>query len=362
MNQQMTDTRLDLGKWLAGAAAGALLMYVLDPDRGSARRAVTTDKIMGIGKQTGATLSNALERVGSRFSSAADDATDSTSRMASSAKPDGAAGRSMAESMSRISQVASEALGGPMGQVSGVASQAASRMRSAMQGMRGDWAPGMRSSALLGGGLLGLYGLMRRSPLGIAASVAGLALLARGISNQPLRSMLSGQSLGRSLGQPVDLEKTIHIDASPDEVYDLWSNYENFPRFMSHVSEVRDLGRGRSHWVVKGPAGTEFEWDSKLTEESRPRRLAWRSEPGAEIPNSGSVQFEPSRRGGTDVTVRMSYSPPAGMLGHGLASLLGGDPKRQMDDDLAHMKAFVERGMMPQDVGQQRKSASRFLH
>jgi uncharacterized membrane protein len=357
--QQMSDTGLDLGKWLAGAAAGALLMYMLDPDRGSARRAVTTDKILGMSKQTGSRLSNAWERVGSRFSGAAEDTMDSASRMASSAKPDGAAGRSMGATVSRITEAASEALGGRKGQVSEVASQAASRMRSAMQGMRGgDWAPGMRGSALLGGGLLGLYGLMRRSPLGMVASVAGLALLARSISNQPLRSMLSGQALG----QPVDLQKTVHIDAAPEEVYDMWSNYENFPRFMAHVAEVRDLGRGRSHWRVTGPAGSEFEWDSKLTEESRPHRLAWRSEPGAEIPNAGSVQFEPSRRGGTDVTVRMSYTPPAGMLGHGLASLLGADPKRQMDDDLAHMKALVERGAIPQEAGQRGKSASRFLH
>jgi uncharacterized membrane protein len=346
----MSDTGLDLGKWLAGAAAGALLMYMLDPDRGSQRRAVTTDKIVGMGKQTGSKLSNAWERVGSRFSSAAGDAMESAGKMASAARPDGGMGRSMGETVSRMTEAASEALGG---------SQAGSRIGAAMQGMRGgDWAPAMRGSALLGGGLLGIYGLMRRSPLGIVSSLAGLALLARGIGNQPLRSMLGGQALGR----PVDLEKTIHIDASPDEVYDMWANYENFPRFMSHVSEVRDLGRGRSHWVVEGPAGSRFEWNSKLTEESPPRRLAWRSEPGAEIPNAGSVQFEPSRRGGTDVTVRMTYTPPAGIIGHGLASLVGADPKRQMDDDLAHMKAFIERGVVPRDLGQHGKSSSRFLH
>ncbi|QNA91088.1 SRPBCC family protein [Massilia sp. Dwa41.01b] len=118
----------------------------------------------------------------------------------------------------------------------------------------------------------------------------------------------------------MELEKSIRIDASPDEVYELWSNYENFPRFMSHVVEVRDIGRRRSHWVVQGPAGTQFEFDSVLTEQSKNRRLAWRSEPGAQIPNAGSVEFEPYR-GGTRVTVRLSYTPPAGVLGHGLASL-----------------------------------------
>jgi uncharacterized membrane protein len=129
---------------------------------------------------------------------------------------------------------------------------------------------------------------------------------------------------------------------------------------MSHVAEVRDLGRRRSHWVVRGPGGSEYAWNSVLTEQSRPHRLAWRSEPGAEIPQSGSIQLEP-RRGGTDVTVRLSYTPPAGVLGHGLATLLGADPKSRMDEDLARMKAYIERGVVPPDAAQSR-AGSRYLH
>jgi uncharacterized membrane protein len=112
--------------------------------------------------------------------------------------------------------------------------------------------------------------------------------------------------------------------------------------------------------VVKGPGGAAFEWDSVLTEQSRPHRMAWRSEPGAEIPQTGSIQFE-RHRGGTLVTVRMSYTPPAGAIGHGLAVLLGSDPKAQMDDDLARMKAFIERGDVPRDAAKP-GVFSRFLH
>lgn len=346
--RQMTDVGFDLGKWLGGAAAGALLMYMLDPDRGSARRAYTTDRIRDVGRQGGSMLGSAWENIGSRFSSATESAAEGARRLA---RPDGASqsiGHSMSESMSRLGRRASEA-----------ASDATDRMREAMHaGPSDEWAPALRGSAMVGGGMLGLYGLMRRSPLGWAVGLAGLAMLARGLSNQPLRSMLGG----RAFEQTIDFEKSIQIDAQPDEVYDLWANYENFPRFMSHVVEVRDLGRGRSHWVVRGPAGAQFEWDSKLTERSRGRRLAWRSEPGAEIPNSGSVQFEPSR-GGTLVTVRMSYSPPAGMLGHGIASLLGADPKREMDDDLARMKAFIERGGTDHEMRRPARGLmSRLLH
>jgi uncharacterized membrane protein len=343
--KQMTDVGLDLGKWLGGAAAGALLMYMLDPDRGSARRAYTTERIRDMGKQGASTLGSTWENIGSRVSGAPNGAAEEARKFG---RPNGSADP-MSAPVSRMSRRASEA-----------ASQATGRIREAIQaGAASEWTPGLRGSAMVGGGMLGLYGLMRRSPLGWALGLAGLAMLARGMGNQPLRSMLGG----RALDQTIDFEKSIYIDAAPDEVYDLWANYENFPRFMSHVAEVRDLGARRSHWVVRGPAGAEFEWDAKLTEQSRPRRLGWRSEPGAEIPNAGSVEFEPSR-GGTLVTVRMSYSPPAGMIGHGIASLLGADPKREMDDDLARMKAFIERGGAHHDMGRRpsRGLMSRLLH
>ena len=209
-----------------------------------------------------------------------------------------------------------------------------------------------------GGGLLALYALSRRSPLAWMLGLAGAALLARGATNQPLLGMLRGRGIG--MDQTIDFSKAIHIDAAPEDVYDLGTQCETFPHFLSHVGEVRDLGRGRSHWVVRGPGGSEFEWNAVLTEQTRPHRLAWRSEAGADIPQSGSIEFEP-HRGGTRVTVHMSYTPPAGVVGHGLATLLGSDPKSQMDDDLARMKAFIERGAVPRDAARPRTS-SRWLH
>jgi uncharacterized membrane protein len=57
----------------------------------------------------------------------------------------------------------------------------------------------------------------------------------------------------------------------------------------------------------------------------------------------------------------MSYTPPAGALGHGLAMLLGSDPKSRMDEDLARMRDFIERGAGPREAARSR-SSSRFLH
>jgi uncharacterized membrane protein len=401
-----TDTGLELAKWLGGAAAGALLMYMLDPDRGSARRAQSAAAVRHAGSRTTSAISNvwhsagdtiegarpdgglgsAISRMGRAAGEVLDDtvtkAKDAMSRASSSASD--VADEAISKARSGVSQAqdsdryssARSAVSRAADSVSGFyddtrksAGRLGKRVAQEVHGdSEGAWNPAMRNTALVGGGLLALMGLMRRSPMSAVLGLAGAALLARGAANQPLRSMVNrgvaslgaAKALGMSMDQPIDFEKTVHIDASPAEVYEQFANYENFPRFMSHVAEVRDLGRRRSHWTVKGPGGSRFEWNSVLTEQSRPNRLAWRSEPGAEIPNSGSIQFE-RHRGGTLVTVRMSYTPPAGAIGHAFALLLGSDPKSQMDEDLGRMKSLIERGTMPREAAQS-GWASRFLH
>lgn len=203
----------------------------------------------------------------------------------------------------------------------------------------GSRGPTLTNSALLGTSALSIVGLARRSPAVALLGLGALAVLLRSDRGRNLVDSLRH----RGEASRVEVENSVFIDASPREVFDAWADVENFPRFMSHVTEVRDLGHRRSHWVVRGPAGMEYAWNAVMTEQSRPDRLSWRSEPGSEIEQDGSVTFE-SVNGGTRATVRISYAPPAGALGHGVARMLGVDPQRQMDDDLAEMKAFIERG------------------
>lgn len=71
--------------------------------------------------------------------------------------------------------------------------------------------------------------------------------------------------------------------------------------------------------------------------------IGWRSVEGSLIGNEGTIRFEPDR-GGTRLSIRLSYNPPGGALGHALVTALGANPKRQLDDDLVRFKSLLEKG------------------
>jgi uncharacterized membrane protein len=192
-----------------------------------------------------------------------------------------------------------------------------------------------RLLALLGGALA-LYGLARRGVFGAAAQTIGA-----GMVWSELREPRDAVRTGRERRRTVDIQKTLFIAAPVDRVYQFWTDYENFPLFMSNVREVRDMGGGRSHWIVSGPGGVPIEWFSMLTEQVPGESLAWRSRPGSMLENAGVVRFRPEGEG-TRVDLRFCYYPPAGGAGQAVAELLGADPRAKLNEDLGRLKALLE--------------------
>lgn len=150
-------------------------------------------------------------------------------------------------------------------------------------------------------------------------------------------------SVGR--GQGIKVEESVTINRPVLEVYRFWRNFENLPRFMDHLEAVTVIDDTRSHWVAKGPAGTKVEWDAIIHNEVADELIAWRSLPGSEVNNAGSVHFTPTPDGtGTDVRVVLSYEPPAGKLGAAVAKLLGEEPSKQVAEDLRRFKQVMDSG------------------
>ncbi|HEU4565809.1 MAG TPA: SRPBCC family protein [Gemmatimonadaceae bacterium] len=149
----------------------------------------------------------------------------------------------------------------------------------------------------------------------------------------------------REREEGVQVTRAITIMRSPEEIYAFWRNLENLPRFMRHLESVRAIDERRSHWTAKGPGGKTVEWDAEITEDLPNELIAWRSLPGADVQNSGSVRFSPAPADrGTAVTVEMRYAPPAGKLGVSVAKLFHQAPGQQMADDLRLLKQVIETG------------------
>jgi uncharacterized membrane protein len=149
-------------------------------------------------------------------------------------------------------------------------------------------------------------------------------------------------------GEGIKVERSVQVNRPVPEVYHFWRNFENLPRFMDHLESVTVIDETRSHWVAKAPAGARVEWDAVIHNEIENQLIAWRSLPGADINNAGSVHFTPAGNGNrTEVRVVLSYEPPAGKLGAAVARLLGEEPSKQVDDDLRRFKQVMEAGEVP---------------
>ena len=72
----------------------------------------------------------------------------------------------------------------------------------------------------------------------------------------------------------------VDVDVPVRTAYNQWTQFEEFPRFMEGVEEVRQLDDKRLHWNAT-IAGKEEEWDAEITEQIPDQRIAWTSKGGA---------------------------------------------------------------------------------
>ena len=188
-----------------------------------------------------------------------------------------------------------------------------------------------------------------RARIGLAmAAVAGVTALDV-LCAQRLQSAASDYT---SADEGIRVERAVTINKHVHEVYQFWRRFENFPRFMRHLESVEELGDRRSRWRAKAPAGMTVEWQAEMLEDREDEWIAWRSLPGSQIENSGSVRFAPAPGArGTEVRVQLQYHPPAGRLGRALAWMFGEEPDQQVHDDLRRFKQIMETGEIPLSDG-----------
>lgn len=139
--------------------------------------------------------------------------------------------------------------------------------------------------------------------------------------------------------------RTVTINRPRAELFAYWRDFANLATFMENVERVEVLDGRRSHWVVKAPAGKTVEWISAITEERDGAFIAWASEEGADVRNSGRIDFRDAQAGrGTIVTATILYDPPAGTIGKLIAKMFQREPAIQARRDLRRFKQLMETG------------------
>ena len=115
---------------------------------------------------------------------------------------------------------------------------------------------------------------------------------------------------------------------------------------MRHLESVAVMDGNRSHWKAKAPLGYTVEWDAEITSDRENERIGWQSLEGADIANSGVVEFRPTKDRGTEVKVTLTYSAPGGKLGEVVAKVFGEEPGQQIAEDLRRFKSLMETGLV----------------
>jgi len=223
-----------------------------------------------------------------------------------------------------------------------------------------------RAVSVAAGSILALLGVSRRSVPGLLVAAVGGAMIHRGVTGHCYGYQALGIDTAHEQDQNASdesdiLKNGVHIETSflinrpAEDCYNFWRNFQNLPQIMSHIDSITVDGN-RSHWVARTPGipgyGT-VQWDAEITDDQPNQRIAWRSVGDSQIDTAGEIRFNKAVGDrGTEVHVHMHYVPPAGKLGHLIASMLGNNPKRLVREDLRNFKRIMEIGELLTIIGQ----------
>jgi uncharacterized membrane protein len=142
------------------------------------------------------------------------------------------------------------------------------------------------------------------------------------------------------------IKSTVEIHAPAKKCYDRWLEFENFPRFMSHVDRVSWLeDKNVWHWIIATPVGRSVEWDIVVDTDERNRRLSWHTvqsdEEVSKVQVQGTVRFDQVAPNRTQVTCAIQFEMPGRPVSEALAELFI-HPQTMLDEEMQHFKYRVE--------------------
>jgi uncharacterized membrane protein len=208
-------------------------------------------------------------------------------------------------------------------------------------------------------GLAGIYYVLSRRPnrkIGLPMALDAGYMIYRGATGHCMFYQIMEINRSQEGNKGIQVQRAVTVNLPREQLYRIWRNFENLPRFMKHLQRVdvdESAGGKRSHWVAKGPFGRDVQWEAEMTEDRENEYIAWRSLPGSTVGSTGSVRFvDAPNTLGTIVHVSMQYNPPGGSMGAVIARLFGEEPGQQLRSDLRNFKMMMETGEIASVEGQ----------
>lgn len=140
----------------------------------------------------------------------------------------------------------------------------------------------------------------------------------------------------RGSGSMSSVSESIEVNVPVSTAYNQFTQFEDFPKFMDSVHEIKQLDDEHLHWRAN-VAGKETEWDAEITEQIPDKRIAWRSTSGAT--NAGVVTFHKISDSKTRVMLQMDYEPKT--FGEQIGDALGA-VKMEVKGNLKRFKEMIE--------------------
>jgi uncharacterized membrane protein len=132
------------------------------------------------------------------------------------------------------------------------------------------------------------------------------------------------------------IEESIEVNVPVHTAYNQWTQFEEFPRFMEGVEQVRQLDNTHLHWRAK-VGGKEKEWEAVITEQIPDQRIAWTNTTGAR--NAGVVMFHRLADNKTRLMLQLAYDSEGVVENVGDAI---GVVSSRVRGDLRRFKEFIE--------------------
>jgi len=132
--------------------------------------------------------------------------------------------------------------------------------------------------------------------------------------------------------------ETIDVNVPVSVAYNQWTQFEEFPQFLSFVESITQATDTLTEWKVK-VGGVEREFEAEITEQHPDERVAWNST-GGEVDHAGVVTFHKLSDEETRVTVQLDWEAKG--LAEKVGSVLGIDD-HVIKKDLANFKEFIEK-------------------